>query len=844
MNLQPNGNWTEARFLESLEQMRLGSIGSGRAPHKPVVVLVALARQTKCLPRLMSFVEARDSSEPAIRLFAGPSVGNVDPAQPFWLLQGEDFWEVIAVPPGRLLPTFPSDAPSGSALETAGASAGLKAEVHDLLSRTDGLAARAAQLLAKKYFGDRAAEALAATGHVAAGPSLDLSRVWWVNQGQSYPPERKDSYVWAPKTDKRGRPLQHHTNVSLLRPGDAVVHYVDSEIRAISLVTEPPTNRDRPVGLPGGMWNTDGHYCSVRYFDLAAPIRSDEIADRKSTDGPFGSTGKVNQVYLVRLTPDFATRLVDMFPERWPEGSPFRTGAKKSKANPWDEFIHWAAKLYDGERFDTAERNDQLEIGQRVTEAAELLEAGSQEWVEKLRRSFGGPGHLTSAFSHGSFLRWVAEHPDVAASTIRPVWDYEIATYEGVDRFLEALPKEAVAEPDDRAAIASLLAMAYGATDWPIYLGAPFNAAYALVGDPGPSPATDVAKRALNHAWTFLERFIAEAAARDLQLRDNLDAQSLVWAITKGGPPNHWSAVDKAAFRLYTGATVSQFDALAQRLLLPVGFFERVHDLLTDHKKHQVVFYGPPGTGKTYVARELAKELAGQNGTVRLVQFHPSYAYEDFVEGYRPRLVNTQPGFVLVDGPLKLAAAAATAVPDARHFLVIDELNRANVAKVLGELYFLLEYRDEKIRLQYSDEEFQLPSNLFIIATMNTADRSIALVDAALRRRFNFVGFFPDTEPIDGLLRRWLAEHRPEMAWVADLVAQANSQLPDRHLAIGPSHFLRTDLDEGRLEMVWKHSVIPYLEEQFLGNEAALADFQLDLLRGRLGEASEGETDG
>ena len=135
------------------------------------------------------------------------------------------------------------------------------------------------------------------------------------------------------------------------------------------------------------------------------------------------------------------------------------------------------------------------------------------------------------------------------------------------------------------------------------------------------------------------------------------------------------------------------------------------------------------------------------------MQLHPSYAYEDFVQGFRPTLSDGQPGFELMDGPLLWAAKRAQAEPKKKHFLVIDEINRGNVAKVFGELYFLLEYRDEAIRLQYqrnSGETFELPDNLYIIGTMNTADRSIALVDLALRRRFNFVEFHPDEEPVKG----------------------------------------------------------------------------------------------
>lgn len=269
---------------------------------------------------------------------------------------------------------------------------------------------------------------------------------------------------------------------------------------------------------------------------------------------------------------------------------------------------------------------------------------------------------------------------------------------------------------------------------------------------------------------------------------------------------------------------------LADELYLTKEFLDEAEELLAD--KGQVVFYGPPGTGKTFVARKLAGHIARGGGTVEKVQFHPSYAYEDFVEGYRPRLSSTgHVTYAVVDGPLKRIAAQATERPDVTHVLLIDELNRGNVAKILGELLFLLEYRDEEIRLQYSDGPFSLPENLKVIGTMNTADRSIALVDTALRRRFHFVAFFPDAPPIDAVLRRWLADRSPELLWVADVVDRANAELADRNLAIGPSHFLKDGLTERHVERAWKASVLPFLEEHFFGDPEQLRRFDLARLR-------------
>ena len=204
------------------------------------------------------------------------------------------------------------------------------------------------------------------------------------------------------------------------------------------------------------------------------------------------------------------------------------------------------------------------------------------------------------------------------------------------------------------------------------------------------------------------------------------------------------------------------------------------------------------------------------------------------MEGYRPTLIeNRQPGLKIVQGPLRQIAHQAAAEPSQNFVLIIDEINRGNLAKIFGELYYLLEYRKDEIRLQYSDELFSLPENLHIIGTMNTADRSIALVDVALRRRFHFFRFFPDEPPVQGLLQRWLERHVPEFGWLAEVLDRANEKLDDRNLAIGPSHFMDKDrLTEDWIEMIWQHSVLPFVEEHFFGEPDRLKEFDLKRLRG------------
>jgi 5-methylcytosine-specific restriction protein B len=272
-------------------------------------------------------------------------------------------------------------------------------------------------------------------------------------------------------------------------------------------------------------------------------------------------------------------------------------------------------------------------------------------------------------------------------------------------------------------------------------------------------------------------------------------------------------------------------EALAEKFFLePARILFDWAELL--HDARQLIFQGPPGTGKTFIARELATAFAGDRSRVELVQFHPSYAYEDFVEGYRP---TGSQGFQLAPGPVKRLAARAGKEPDARFVLLIDEINRGNLAKVFGELYYLLEYRDEAITLQYSQEPFRLPPNVYIVGTMNTADRSIALLDMALRRRFRFVDLRPDQPPLKGLLRRFLSERAPVMSFLADMLDEVNKDL-DPHAAIGPSHFLvadARDLDEEKARSIWRHSILPALSDRFFDSPDDLANCSYDKIRSR-----------
>ena len=370
-----------------------------------------------------------------------------------------------------------------------------------------------------------------------------------------------------------------------------------------------------------------------------------------------------------------------------------------------------------------------------------------------------------------------------------------------------------------------------------------------------------------DHFWTLLEQLRLRLLAAGTELRDMLDAQGLVWWFRHGHAPDHWSAEDRAAFAAFTArsrskpapgadapapatpATGDGFPAvteqLAHELHLPIGWLQGALDLL--ERQRQLILYGPPGTGKTYIAQHIGRHLAAAGGSYRLVQFHPSYTYEDFFEGYRPRAGEGGVlAFDLVHGVLREIAETAREQPDRPHLLIIDEINRGNIAKIFGELYFLLEYRDAQIQLQYSrDEPFTLPPNLYIIGTMNTADRSIALVDSALRRRFYFLGLIPTHEPVDRVLSTWLAAHELDPA-PATLLAVLNDAIADDDFAIGPSYFMTRDGSAPAVEDIWRHQIMPLLEEHYYGTDRDVeSTFGLKAIRSRIAAAAdEDEGDG
>ncbi len=248
----------------------------------------------------------------------------------------------------------------------------------------------------------------------------------------------------------------------------------------------------------------------------------------------------------------------------------------------------------------------------------------------------------------------------------------------------------------------------------------------------------------------------------------------------------------------------------------------------------QVVFYGPPGTGKTFVAQQFARYIVSDGKSVssdrvKIVQFHPSYGYEEFVEGLRP--VATDAGNIVFDTvPGALLEFVDQIESDGLpRVLIIDEMNRANLPRVFGELLFLLEYRSQPVSLMLR-KEFRLPEKLFIIGTMNTADRNIKNLDIALRRRFDFFALLPDVNVLRAHYEAGNSNELGELLY-SGFEALNDSVVRDmgeRGYAVGHSYFMHGRLDADLLRSIWDRQIFPLLEDYFSDRIELLQEYSIE----------------
>ena len=485
----------------------------------------------------------------------------------------------------------------------------------------------------------------------------------------------------------------------------------------------------------------------------------------------------------------------------------------------WDSYLA-AAKA----RYDEIEREERfkLDLGRVLTRAREALLRDERDWPTLVKAAITHKRNIVINWrNHAKLTEWIDGNMGEARDALSGLWSEDDRTpADRVRSFDGGLPESVFSRGavGTRLNVASYFMMGIDPQRYPPYRRKPFRAAYERLAYPQ-SSAGDSGNE-YEHALGFLDRVLEEARQRGADWPSTrLDAQSVVW----------WSPEDIGTSRP-RGAPG------------PLG-----HALNT-------ILYGPPGTGKTWhtVTRGVAivedrevGELAQEDrvavkrrfdehrraGRIEMVTFHQNTTYQDFVEGIRPVLAehsDTDAGsaqggdardirYELSRGVFPRIAERAAADPDGRYVLVIDEINRGNIAGIFGELITLIEDskrigRDDEaqVTLPGSKTEFGVPANLHVVGTMNTADRSIALLDTALRRRFVFEEMMPD------------ASH-PGISTDADgvdcreLLAAMNRRITvllDREHQIGHTYFLGVDT-LAALASTFRTRILPLLQEYF-----------------------------
>ncbi|MCZ0945497.1 MAG: AAA family ATPase [Gammaproteobacteria bacterium] len=488
---------------------------------------------------------------------------------------------------------------------------------------------------------------------------------------------------------------------------------------------------------------------------------------------------------------------------------------REATRDAWDRYLKRAKQILDDGSLDDKERYKKDELGAAISSARSAVLANSENWSQLVKNAITHPKNNLIHWQGNKIARlaaWVDQNPDDVRTALLALWAEDDKTAGGrIGALDEVLPSDIFsAGSSGRLDAVSYLLMGLDPERFPPYRRSRFSATYAFLGYPQPS--TEDIGDEYEHALEFLDHLRSEAQKRGMERPNTqLDAQSVVWLL---------------------GDKLQEMEEEHPRPIGPPPPSASKHAL-------NAILYGPPGTGKTYATVRRCVEICDgeapaqteelrarygfltDEGRIEFVTFHQSYGYEEFVEGLRPIAADAG-GMRLevVEGVLKRIAKKARKLPaigTRPHVLVIDEINRANISKVMGELITLLE--DDKrdgadnevsVTLPYSGDRFTLPENLYILGTMNTADRSIALLDTALRRRFHF----EEMAPQPSLLADAEKRTGVDLPNVLGAINERLEFLVDRDHLIGHAWLMDAETRDD-VDTAMRRKVIPLIAEYF-----------------------------
>ena len=504
----------------------------------------------------------------------------------------------------------------------------------------------------------------------------------------------------------------------------------------------------------------------------------------------------------------------------------------------WDEYLETAR-----EKYEVIEREERykIDLAEALANARKAWLNDEPDWLELVTAAI--------KHKHNNLINWrnlnklkkcIANYPDEVREALREMWSEEDRTPgDRIRAFDSRLSEDMLDIPPTatgtRLRNAAYFMMGLGVHQYPPYQERRFQSSYKELGYPE-GPQNDAGEQ-YEHALGFLDHMLKEARQRDMNKpATRMDAQSILfWQSSPPAPP--------------PTTIVSEPET-------PYRADQTTHPLNT-------ILYGPPGTGKTWhtvtrtvaiiegrgtseVEKEARKKVKRQfeeyrdSGHIEMVTFHQNATYEDFIEGIRPVLTETDqahakdqtgangqaspdrssPGDIQYEmrpGVFRRIAKRAQEHPDQRYVLVIDEINRGNIARIFGELITLIEDTkrqgeddEARVTLPGSQDEFSVPSNLYILGTMNTADRSIALLDTALRRRFTFEEMMPD--PSHKKVNKIV--DNVDYGKLLKAINRRIAVLLDRDHQIGHTYFLGVKTTQA-LAKAFQHSIVPLLQEYF-----------------------------